>query len=250
MWWRTISGIRGGVGLGVGSWFDDNIRRVVGGGGSTYFWTDNWVGGVPLQVSFPHLFDLSVDKGVTVEAIASSGWGVGGGVWVWRRRLFAWEEECVAECCALLHDVVLQDYSIDRWKWLLDPVFGYTVKGVYQLFTSVDEPPASDILDNVWHKHVPLKVSLFAWRLLRNRLPTKDNLVRRHVLQHDATQCVKGCSGQESASHLFLHCATFGNLWVSVSQWLHVSFVAPEVLCDHFLQFGHLAGVRESHIHF
>lgn len=46
-----------------------------------------------------------------------------------------------------------------------------------------------------------------------------------------------------SQSSLFLHCATFGNLWVFVSQWLHVTFVSPEVLRDHLLQFGHLAGL-------
>jgi len=36
-----LSRIRGGVGLGVG-WFDNNVCRVVGGGGTTFFWTDNW----------------------------------------------------------------------------------------------------------------------------------------------------------------------------------------------------------------
>jgi len=80
-----VSSIRGGVGLGVGSWFDDNVRRVIGGGGTTYFWTDNWVGGVPLLVRFPCLFYLSVDKGVTwrlwrvesgvLVAVLGCGWG-------------------------------------------------------------------------------------------------------------------------------------------------------------------------------
>jgi len=132
-----VSGIRGGVRLGVGSWFGDNVRRVIGGGGATYFWTNNWVGGVPLRVRFPRLFDLSDDKGVTVEVMVSRGWGVGGGAWVWKRRLFAWEEECVRECYALLHDIVLQDHTIDRWRWLLNPVLGYTVKRAYHFLTSV-----------------------------------------------------------------------------------------------------------------
>jgi len=115
------------------------------------------------------------------------------------------------------------------------------VKGAYHLLTSVDEPHARGLFDNVWHKHVPLKVSLFSWRLLRNSLSTKDNLVRRRVLHHDVNQCAGGCGFQETTSHLFLNCATFGNLWVSVSQWLHITFVAPEVLRDHLLWFGHLA---------
>ncbi|CAJ2641136.1 unnamed protein product [Trifolium pratense] len=37
-----------------------------------------------------------------------------------------------------------------------------------------------DDADNlIWHSQVSLKVSISAWRLLRDRLPTKDNLVTR-----------------------------------------------------------------------
>jgi len=36
-----LFGICGGVGLGEGSWFEENIRKVVGGESSTYFWLNN-----------------------------------------------------------------------------------------------------------------------------------------------------------------------------------------------------------------
>jgi len=65
-----LSRIRDGVGLVDGSWFNNNVRHVVGGGGTNYFWTDNWVGGVPLRVKFPRLFDLAVDRWVSVEDMA------------------------------------------------------------------------------------------------------------------------------------------------------------------------------------
>jgi len=42
-WWRVMVDICDGLEMIVGSWFDDNIRRVVEDGGSTYFWTNNWV---------------------------------------------------------------------------------------------------------------------------------------------------------------------------------------------------------------
>jgi len=44
LWWRTMCNIRGGTGMGVGIWFDDNTHQVVGDGRNIYFWTDNWVG--------------------------------------------------------------------------------------------------------------------------------------------------------------------------------------------------------------
>ncbi|PNX59372.1 O-acyltransferase WSD1, partial [Trifolium pratense] len=46
---------------------------------------------------------------------------------------------------------------------------GYSVRGAYQLLTSHDLV-TMDVADNlIWHSHVPLKVSIFAWRLLRDR---------------------------------------------------------------------------------
>jgi len=65
------------------------------------------VGGAPLKVQFPRLFDLAQDKGTTVSEMEGRGWGIGGGAWVWRRRLMAWEEETVTECATLLSDIVL-----------------------------------------------------------------------------------------------------------------------------------------------
>lgn len=61
-WWRMMCYVREGVGLGVGNWFDDNIKRVVGNGRNTFFWTDNWLGEVPLKLQFSRLYELSVHK--------------------------------------------------------------------------------------------------------------------------------------------------------------------------------------------
>jgi len=35
-------------------------------------------------------------------------WDERGDVWNWRRRLFAWEDELVVDCRALLNNVTLQ----------------------------------------------------------------------------------------------------------------------------------------------
>jgi len=36
-WWRGLAGIRGGMSLGVGSWFEDNLWMVVGDDASIFF---------------------------------------------------------------------------------------------------------------------------------------------------------------------------------------------------------------------
>jgi len=105
-WWRSICRICEELGEGVGRWFDDNIRRVVGDGRNTLFWYDTWLGKIPLRLKFPRLFDQAANKKCSVEEM----WRLG---WVWRCRLLAWEEECVRECSVLCHNVVLQDKVLD-----------------------------------------------------------------------------------------------------------------------------------------
>jgi len=74
VWWRTLRRVR----EGVGRWFKDNVRRVVGGGKDTLFWHDTWVGDISFKSKFPRLFDLSVYKESTVDEMARLGWHVGG----------------------------------------------------------------------------------------------------------------------------------------------------------------------------
>jgi len=152
----------------------------------------------------------------------------------------------VVECAAFLYNIVLQDNIFDRWRWLLDPIHGYTIKGTYHFLTTTETPTDRSLYVDVWHKQAPLKVSLFAWRLFRNTLPTKDNLVRRHVLHLADNVCVGGCGSQETANHLFFDCRTFSSIWSYVFQWLDISFVAPLTARDHFYKFRHLPGLPRS----
>jgi hypothetical protein len=77
------------VGSGLESWFDDNTRRVVGNDKNTFFWTDNWLGGVPLKLQFSRLYDLSVHKEYSVEDMERLGWEEGSNAWSWQRCLLA-----------------------------------------------------------------------------------------------------------------------------------------------------------------
>jgi len=63
------------------------------------------------------------------------------------------------------------------------------VRGAYQILTTQVDPICADIGDLVWHKQVPLKVSILAWRLLRDMLPTKNNLLRLDIIQCGQIQC-------------------------------------------------------------
>jgi hypothetical protein len=178
LWWRMISRVREGTCEGVRHWFDENTRRILGDGRDTLFWYDTWIGEVPLRVKFPRLFELADSKDRTVEEMSRLEWEEEGLAWVWRRRLLAWEEESLRECSAMLHNIVLQVNTHDAWRWLLDPSRGYTVHESYRYLTLHGVTLDRDLAEDMWLKHIPTKVSLMVWRLLRNRLPTRDNLLQ------------------------------------------------------------------------
>ncbi|GAU20017.1 hypothetical protein TSUD_273520 [Trifolium subterraneum] len=206
-------------GLGSG-WFRENVVKRVGSGAETFFWTDPWLGGSPL-----------CERG---EA------------WVWRRQLWVWEEEMLRECQALLLNFSFQVQSVDSWQWQPNLDTCYSVRGAYRLLTSQDSVTLGEVETLIWHKQVPLKVSICALRLLRNRLPTRDNLVSRGIISPKAHLCVSGCGDIKSAQHLFFTCGTFGTLWSAVRLWIGFSSVDHQNPYDHFLHFVGVLGDRRA----
>jgi len=71
---------------------------------------------------------------------------------------------------------------------------------------------------------------LFAWRLLRNRLPTRDNLARRSILPNTDIACVANCGTSETTHHLFLGCAISDSVWHYVQIWLVSILLLPILL--------------------
>ncbi|GAU43105.1 hypothetical protein TSUD_373000 [Trifolium subterraneum] len=155
LWFRVLTARYGG------GWFGESVVRKAGDGVGTFFWTDNWLDGIPLCEGFQRLFDLTINKSSTVAGCFSLGWGPVGAAWVWWRQLWAWEEEMLGECKTLLHNFVLQDQSLDVWHWRPDPIREYSVREAYQILTSHQSMPLADVEDLIWHKQVPLKVSIF-----------------------------------------------------------------------------------------
>ncbi|GAU35008.1 hypothetical protein TSUD_103310 [Trifolium subterraneum] len=126
-WWRDLLFVKEGGGLGVGNWVDEMVVKAFGNGESTLFWFDSWLDGGPLCNRFRRIFYLYVDKNVSVAEMYMLGWGVEGEEWRWRRRLFAWEEDQVRECSAILANFVLLDNASDKWIWRSNIKEGFTV---------------------------------------------------------------------------------------------------------------------------
>jgi len=70
---------------------------------------------------------------------------------------------------------------------------------------------------------IPLKINIFAWKLFLNRVPIKDNLVRRHIIALTDHKISAGCGLLENKYNLFVICYFYGRLWSLVSCWLGFS---------------------------
>jgi hypothetical protein len=150
------------------------------------------------------------------------------------------------ECRTLLDGISVQATYIDSWQWGPDIHDGYTVRGAYHILTNPVLSTLDETSNLIWHKQVPLKVSIVAWRLLKDRLPTRINLARRGIVQAEGAVCVAGCGIEESAAHVFIHCNMLGSLWQHIRAWIGVEGVDPSSITDHFIQFIHYTGPSKA----
>lgn len=99
----------------------------------------------------------------------------------------------------------------DRWGWALDPTDVFTVSSTRYHIDNIWLN--SNGLPTRWNKQLPIKVNLFIWRLLLNRLPTRDNLVARHI-NIPSSLCPVCRKEVESVLHLFLRCDFTDQVWL------------------------------------
>ena len=99
----------------------------------------------------------------------------------------------------------------------------------------------------MWKLRVPSKVTIFAWRLLKDRLPTRGNLKKKRVELQEYL-CPFCRSAEENASHLFFQCSKIIPLWWEVASWVNLVGVFPHQPGHHFIQ--HFYGVYDGvHAH-
>jgi hypothetical protein len=244
-WWRSIMGLDKVV---VGkNWLMEVIRRKMGNGASTLFWSSKWIGEVPLAVAFPRLFSLSNQKDCTVANLVVSEGENRSWNFSWRRTLFQWEEDLVLR----LNEVVgLANFSVeeDRWLWVPEDSGVFTVKSAYNFLLkeirSDDEVDGVlvNALEQIWDSPAPSKVIAFSWQLIYDRILTRLNLqVRGIVVTENPWECL-GCVGKvESSTHLFLHCPCAMMIWSSIFNWLGVEIVIPHSISSLFEVFRGIA---------
>jgi len=91
------------------------------------------------------------------------------------------------------------------------------------------------VFDCIWKSKAPLKVVVFSWKLLHDRIPSRSNLARRNCLPPEVSMlCVLCGSSEKSSNHLFLHCNFTARVWANVMRWFGFYFITPPNLFVHW----------------
>jgi hypothetical protein len=121
------------------------------------------------------------------------------GVWVWsltwRRRFFAWEDELLVQLMDLIGEMNFSS-SQDTWVCGIGADGEYAVKDGYcfiskNFLPSLVSSGVVGQVKKVWESFALMKVIMFSWQLLLQRLPTRANLFNRCVIRSIShAQCV------------------------------------------------------------
>ena len=155
----------------------------VGRGDQILFWNDPWVDGeVPLKEKFTELYQISSQRLHIVEDMgyfSENGWE-----WTlsWRRNLFDSEMGVASTFIDHIAAIRISGNLKDTWLWGAKPNGIFSTKYAYNLIKAEQFSEAQGSgFHQLWDLKVSPKVLSFAWRLLWDRLPTKDNLSRRQI---------------------------------------------------------------------
>jgi hypothetical protein len=134
----------------------------------------------------------------------------------------------------------------DRRKWIPSSAACFSVKTAYQdLLNRLALPPLDDnkliSLGRMWKNNVPSKISMFGWRLLLEKLPTRESLFSKGVVTNAMdSYCVLCCNHVESMNHIFLQCHVSNSVWIIIFKWMGLTPITNASVQQHFLMFGDL----------
>jgi hypothetical protein len=176
----------------------------LGAGKLISFWHDTWCGDSPLYLQYPVLYMNAINKDCTVDSQYSPQlreWVVELTLNNASHELSSLMQQIQSEAPSSGHDII---------KWVGTSNKEFSVRSCYQWF--MEGGCVTDYPTDIWKNKVPLKLKIFIWLAIHNRVPTKDVLLHRNINIADAS-CVLCGMAEETVDHLFLQCIISQSIW-------------------------------------
>ncbi|XP_057432161.1 uncharacterized protein LOC130724912 [Lotus japonicus] len=108
------------------------------------------------------------------------------GVWywdfLWRRPLLGRELQWFESLLSDISSVQLVEGAFDRWSWLPSSDGVYSVSSAYSFMQDPLLPTQDHALSEVWKSLAPSNIKAFSWRLLLDRIASRENLLKRQLV--------------------------------------------------------------------
>jgi hypothetical protein len=119
----------------------------------------------------------------------------------------------------------------DRWMIAGAPDGTYTTEWLRECMESFKI--MGQIQQNFWNKWVPKKVNIFIWRLVKDRVPTRQKLCDMGM-DIPSTICPICEILEEDTTHLFFDCSKVAGLWQKFGVWWSVNIPRSRQVEDIF----------------
>ncbi|GJU88812.1 RNA-directed DNA polymerase, eukaryota [Tanacetum coccineum] len=164
-----------------------------------------------LKLSFPRLFALEVNKDCSVADKLNAPFTAS-----FRRQTRGGPEAQQLEQLTNLLDSVSLSNMEDRCFWDLNGEGFFQVKDVRSVLDETFLPNENIPTRRV--KSILIKVNIFVWKLVQDRIPTRLNLMSRIILVPSA-ECPVCNNDSESSSHLFFGCQVAKEVLKLICRW-------------------------------
>jgi hypothetical protein len=186
--WKNLHKIKHYFKLGAKHMIDDGRR--------TCFWSDWGTGDHPLKEAFPNLFNVRENPSQSVASV----FGVGE---LNIRFLRSLNQDGMRQWSQLatLRENFSYGNGKDKASWHLNPSSTFSVQSMY---AKLAQGASVAFHKDVWEASVPLKIKIFAWQLILDRLPLSQQIATRHG---PTTGNCALCGAVEDAGRIFFNCS-------------------------------------------
>ncbi|XP_058782818.1 uncharacterized protein LOC131657437 [Vicia villosa] len=221
LWWRDLVEMYGNS---RGLLHNGAVK--IGSGNMARFWNSHWLGRNFLSELFPRLY---LESGLKHDTVQDMGFWLGDN-WCWKviKAQEVLRQQAIVELTdlhTLLADVALSSNNEDVIVWPFDVSKCYTVRSGYNFLQQDQEGGGLDTgikqgPELIWASQVPSKLKIFCWRVILDRLLTRNYLVRRRIIANNNEALCVFCEMHcEDPSHIFIFCPKIQNLWASIKKW-------------------------------
>ena len=183
------------------------FRPRVGDGAIFSFWETDWSGHGRFRATHLRLYALALNPGASVQTVWDASWFPSLPSTISDQRYVD-----LLDLYTSLIPIQLSERTPDVWEWRSGL---FSARAVYHHFQALESTSDSCTLLKCCRLHrkcrIPLKIKLFGWLLLRQRLMTRS--LRQRFCPDAPTECPLCAGAAEDCSHLFFKCQFAQMAW-------------------------------------